>query len=257
MKKYLIVSGCSWGDPNFISAEHPDMDTSWKMWPEILAEKLDMQLINFCKSGQGQEYIYSTLIDKIQTMPITQIGLMIPAWSTAPRRDYQMSGFQTRKNLWTADMYDWRGCIEYWIDRSIRYYYSFQSIMQLHRIPYRQVQMVHMYTGYMWEQFRQRKATFIQNVPKNIKALEHASTYGEDKLDGDDYIWKKNYKKMCRDQVLSNPYYNKIDKNFINWMDPGEAHDIKPNIDRISEKDLHPSEKGQQQIAEFIYDRLG
>ena len=28
MKKYLIVSGCSWGDPNFISAEHPDMDTS-------------------------------------------------------------------------------------------------------------------------------------------------------------------------------------------------------------------------------------
>nr|BAR29739.1 hypothetical protein [uncultured Mediterranean phage uvMED]BAR29784.1 hypothetical protein [uncultured Mediterranean phage uvMED] len=257
MKKYLIVSGCSWGDPNFISAEHPDMDTSWKMWPEILAEKLDMQLINFCKSGQGQEYIYSTLIDKIQTMPISQIGLMIPAWSTAPRRDYQMSGFQTRKNLWTADMYDWRGCIEYWIDRSMRYYYSFQSIMQLHRIPYRQVQMVHMYTGYMWEQFRQRKATFIQNVPKNIKALEHAGTYGEDKLDGDDYIWKKNYKKMCRDQVLSNSYYNKIDKNFINWMDPGEAHDIKPNIDRISEKDLHPSEKGQQQIAEFIYDRLG
>ena len=62
---------------------------------------------------------------------------------------------------------------------------------------------------------------------------------------------------MCRDQVLSNPYYNKIDKNFINWMDPGESHDIKPNIDRISEKDLHPSEKGQQQIAEFIYDRLG
>ncbi len=49
MKKYLIVSGCSWGDPNFISIEHPDMDTSWKMWPEILAEKFDMQLINLFK----------------------------------------------------------------------------------------------------------------------------------------------------------------------------------------------------------------
>ena len=99
MKKYLIVSGCSWGDPNFISAEHPDMDTSWKMWPEILAEKLDMKLINLCKSGQGQEYIYSTLIDKLQTIPISQIGLMIAAWSTAPRRDYQMSGFTTKKEL--------------------------------------------------------------------------------------------------------------------------------------------------------------
>ena len=29
MKKYLIVSGCSWGDPNFVSLEHPDMDCDW------------------------------------------------------------------------------------------------------------------------------------------------------------------------------------------------------------------------------------
>ena len=159
MKKYLIVSGCSWGDPNFISIEHPDMDTSWKMWPEILAEKLDMQLINLCKSGQGQEYIYSSLIDRLQTIPTSQIGLMIAAWSTAPRRDYQMTGFQTRKQLWTADRVDMRGCIEYWINRSIRYYYSFQSIMELHRIPYKQIQMVHMYTGFMWEQIKKRSNT--------------------------------------------------------------------------------------------------
>tara|TARA_B100001057_G_C22465914_1_gene800742 strand:- start:27 stop:740 length:714 start_codon:yes stop_codon:yes gene_type:complete len=237
MKKYLIVSGCSWGDPNFISAKHPDMDTSWRMWPEILAEKLDMQLINLCKSGQGQEYIYSSLIDRIQTMPINQIGLMIPAWSTAPRRDYQMSGFQTRKQLWTADMFDWRGCIEYWIDRSIRYYYSFQSIMELHRIPYKQIQMVDLYSGYMWEQFKEKV---------NIHQ------YKEDKLQGDDYIWKKNYKKMCREQILSSPYYDKINKNFINW----KKSNI-PNVQRISDRDLHPSKKGQETITEYIYDRLG
>ncbi len=260
MKKYLIVSGCSWGDPNFISAEHPDMDTSWKMWPEILAEKLDMELINLCKSGQGQEYIYSTLIDKLQSIPMPSIGLMIPAWSTAPRRDYQMSGFQTRKNLWTADMYDWRGCIEYWIDRSIRYYYSFQSIMELHRIPYKQVQMVHMYTGYMWHAFRQRERQEYQIQANNYHIQGEKQppvNENEDNLDGDDYIWKQNYKKMCRNQVLTNPYYDKINKNFINWVHPDSANDIAPNIERISEKDKHPSAKGQQQIAEFIYDRLG
>ena len=55
MKKYLLVSGCSWGDPNFISTEHPDMDTSWPKWPEILGEKLNLNVINMCRSGQGQE----------------------------------------------------------------------------------------------------------------------------------------------------------------------------------------------------------
>ena len=248
MKKYLIVSGCSWGDPNFISAVHPDMDISWKMWPEILAKKLDMQLINLCKSGQGQEYIYSTLIDTLQTMPISQIGLMIPAWSTAPRRDYQMSGFQTRKQLWTADQFDWRGCIEYWIDRSMRYYYTFQSIMELHRIPYRQIQMVHLYTGYMWEQLKKRSGhpTHEDN---------------EDNLEGDDYLWKQEYKKMCKEQILSSPYYNKINKNFIDWdrvSIPSEVNRLGPNyVERISERDKHPNENGQKQIAELIYDRLG
>ena len=247
MKKYLIVSGCSWGDPNFISAEHPDMDTSWKKWPEILAEKLDMQLINLCKSGQGQEYIYSSLVDRLQTTPINEIGLMIAAWSTAPRRDYQMSGFQTRKQLWTADQFDWRGCIEYWIDRSMRYYYSFQSVMELHRIPYKQIQMVHLYTGYMWEQLRKR-------------SYNPTHKDNGDNLEGDDYLWKQEYKKMCKEQILSSPYYNKINKNFIDFYrvaKPSEVNLGPKYIERISERDKHPSEKGQQQIARLIYDGLG
>ena len=247
MKKYLIVSGCSWGDPNFISTEHPEMDTFWPKWPEILGEKLNLNVINLCRSGQGQEYIYSTLIDKIQTIPKEEIELVIPAWTTAPRRDYQMSGFQTRKQLWTADQFDWRGCIEYWIDRSMRYYYSFQSVMELHRIPYKQIQMVHLYTGYMWEQLRKRS-----NNPTHKD--------NEDLLQGDDYVFKQEYKKMCEEQILSNPYYNKINKNFIDFYrvaKPSEVNLGPKYIERISERDKHPSEKGQQQIARLIYDGLG
>ena len=64
MKK-LIVSGCSWGDTNFFSSFHPDMDCDWPKWPEILAEKLGMECVNLCKCGAGQEYIYSSLCDYI------------------------------------------------------------------------------------------------------------------------------------------------------------------------------------------------
>ena len=41
MKK-LVVSGCSWGDLDFFSQFHPDMDCSWPKWPNIVAEKMNM-----------------------------------------------------------------------------------------------------------------------------------------------------------------------------------------------------------------------
>ena len=41
-------------------------------------------------SGAGQEYIYSKIIDELQTIDHSKIGLVIAAWSTAPRRDYQI-----------------------------------------------------------------------------------------------------------------------------------------------------------------------
>jgi hypothetical protein len=249
MKKFLIVSGCSWGDPNFISAEHPDMDTSWKMWPEIVSEKLDMQLINLCKSGQGQEYIYSTILDTVQEIPASEIGLVIPAWTTAPRRDYQPSGFSNKRQIWTADQFDWRGCIEYWIDKSIRHYYSFQCIMEFYRIPYKQIQMISLYTGYMWEQFKRKGIDVGCN---------------ETKLHPDNYTWAQNYKKLCREQVLNSPYFNKINNtgHFLNWGDGDKVFDADViqgtgTIERISKLDAHPNGRGQQQIAEFIYDRLG
>ena len=46
MKKILLVSGDSFTADNFVSSVHPELDTSWPMWPELLAKKLDMQLGN-------------------------------------------------------------------------------------------------------------------------------------------------------------------------------------------------------------------
>ena len=41
------------------------MDTTWPMWPELVAKKLDMDCINLGQSGAGNEYIYFTLLDEI------------------------------------------------------------------------------------------------------------------------------------------------------------------------------------------------
>jgi len=101
MKKYLIVSGDSFVDRNFRSAAHPEMDVSWPMWPELLAEKLDMRLINLGKSGQGNEYIYSALQDTIEEFKDkNQIGMVVVGWSQCFRKDYQDGGGEMvyRKN---------------------------------------------------------------------------------------------------------------------------------------------------------------
>ena len=89
MKKILLVSGCSYTTHNFISVMHPDLDgLSWPKWPELLANKLDMECVNLAYSGAGNEFIYSSLFDYITTNDTSNIGLVIAAWSQNQRKDF-------------------------------------------------------------------------------------------------------------------------------------------------------------------------
>ena len=54
MSKILLVSGCSYSDEKWTSIHHPELDVSWPKWPQLLAKKLDMQLVNLSESGAGQ-----------------------------------------------------------------------------------------------------------------------------------------------------------------------------------------------------------
>tara|TARA_B100001059_G_C17319342_1_gene325843 strand:- start:155 stop:484 length:330 start_codon:yes stop_codon:yes gene_type:complete len=109
----------------------------------------------------------------------------------------------------------------------------------------------------MWEQLNKRQN---RHYDKNDN---------EDLLQGDDYVFKQEYKKHCKRQILNSPYFNKINKNFIDWDSVYEPNEVRPKnlfgdnelkgdyVERISEKDKHPNENGQRTIAETIYDRLG
>ena len=89
----------------------------------------------------------------------------------------------------------------------------------------------------MWEELRRKGALYTkQDAPE---------------LDGELYKYKKEYQKRCSETIVNSPFYNKINKHFLNF------NKSEITIDRISELDKHPSAKGQEQIKEFIYDRLG
>ena len=225
MKK-LVVSGCSWGDQIFFSPFHPDMDCDWPKWPEILAEKLGMKCVNLCKCGAGQEYIYSSISDYLQKTPKEEIGQVIAAWSTAPRRCFQI------KNRWSNDRKDMRGDIAYWTERSIRYQYAFQNLMEQTQLPYLHFQMISLYRGHLWELRKKIDKNKVEEMRKSVL-----------------------------DTIKNTPY--KFNDKFINW--PGDDElggytlefGVLKEEHKISELDRHPNAAGQQKIAEYLYDRLG
>ena len=62
-KRKLIVAGCSYVDDYAKSQNLP----SFPLWADLLAKKLNMQVINLGKCGAGNKEIYSKIIDSVIT----------------------------------------------------------------------------------------------------------------------------------------------------------------------------------------------
>lgn len=247
MKKYLIVSGDSWTDKNFKSDIHRNLDTSYRKWPQILADKLDLDVINLGKSGQGNEYIFSSLVDRIVDIPRDRIGLVYAAWSKTERRDFSEDSPGGTTTRWYSKRYDNVGDQSYFIMKSHRYYYALQEICKSLNIPYRQCQMIS-----QWEHFYRE----VNNDPEHMMGhLSHID------------------KNVIIRKITKSPYYNKIDpKYFVGWpgtpqveTSPGEyaGYAIQDQTNpfrltelQVSEKDNHPNAEGHRLIAEYLYENL-
>ena len=243
MKKILLVSGCSNTDENFFSEIHPEIDTSWPKWPELLAKKLDMDYVNLGKSGAGNEYIYTSLLHYITRNDISNIGLVIPAWTQNQRKDYQ-EGYLGR---WTNERINPNGDVFFWMRRSLDFYLSFQIMCERYNLNYLHIQMLSPYQDWL----------------NGLRARTNDKNYDTDfryPYPGDS---EKDNKKLIK---IIDQYEELINVNkFIGWPLSKELGGFSLQKElihfdkntKISELDSHPNKKGQEQIAEFIYERLG
>jgi len=237
MKKILLVSGCSYADKNFKSTFYPNLDTSWDKWPEILAKKLNMDCVNLGYCGSGNDYVYSSLIDYI-VQNNNNLELVISGWTKAARRSYtkvDYFGNEVNFNL----RLDTHGDMDYFIKRSLRYYYSFQQVCKSLNIPFKQVHILNPTRAAIWDE--KRKNGYEYTTKKEALAIEAQAI------------------KM----FISNSYFDKIDeKHFIGWpVEPklgGFSMEDKLDKDKhfISEQDTHPNAEGHKLIAETIYENL-
>ena len=250
MKKILLVSGDSYTDPNFQSEFHPDLDCSWPKWPEILANKLDMECVNLAKSGSGNEYIYSSLLDFITESSSIRdrIGLVIAGWSQIQRKDYQ----QGQSGRWTNVRIDPHGDAYSLANKSLKFYLSFQIMCERYNLNFLQIQMIN----------------FHHDLIDGL-SYGHGDQYKDPKKVGAkiEYLYdKEKDKKRVLSCILN--YDNKINTNkFLGWPITRELGGFSlcsigsPIMGRdnykISPLDDHPNAKGQKTIAEYIYERLG
>ena len=252
MKKILLVSGDSYTDPNFQSEFHPDLDCSWPKWPEILANKLDMECVNLAKSGSGNEYIYSSLLDFITESSSIRdrIGLVIAGWSQIQRKDYQ----QGQSGRWTNVRIDPHGDAYSLANKSLKYYLSFQIMCERYNLNYLQIQMINFHHdlidglkfghGDLKEDPKKQRQIIVYPYEKerDRQRVFNCILSYEDKINTNKFIGWPIAKELGGYTLCSqgSPIFHRDDKSI-----------------RISDLDDHPNAKGQEVIAEYIHDRLG
>ena len=251
MKKILLVSGCSNTEKDFYSDVHPDLDTSWPKWPELLAKKLDMYCVNLAKSGMGNEYIYTTLLRYITKTNREIIGLVIPAWTQCQRKDFQKRG------QWWNQRIDPDGDVFSWMRRTLDTYLNFQILCERYNLPYMQVQMLSPYIDWL-------SGLMPADGDKRFsKDFRH--TYpGNEEIDNkkiikmiDEYEDLINQKKFLG-WPLSHEYGGYSLQKRLIGIRSKKTGVFKPvNLDTmISNLDHHPNAEGHKIIAKFIYERL-
>ena len=237
MKK-LIVSGCSYVD-NYARTIGLD---EWPIWPELLADRLDMELINLGKSGQGNEYIYSTLIDTV--IKEKNIGLVIAMWTEFQRLDFYRYDDQWMSlhfpqiyfpgRLTARNGNSWKneimkilhekgtGTDKANIQRSLRIFFMFQETMKNLNVPFYQL---------------------VGCCPINLSG--------------------KSIKMVCN-EIIDSSYLNLIDKTtFIGWpiFEEIDGWHIDTLLDkyknvRISPQDNHPNRKGNELISNLFFNKV-
>ena len=276
-KKYLIVSGCSWADPEQYSEDPKvsnDIVKNYYRWPNILADKLNMKLINFGKYASGNEYICSSLIDNILAMSEDErsnIGLVIAAWSEAKRTDFEFKKndndyyvknlFENKykeyrynkKYIWDSVLYTdpLRGDMFYRVKQSIRYMYMLQTFLKHNNIPYKMVQSVP-----------------LEKLPNLGTEFNLGLAFGTSQrsLQGAKEV-EDIFKQQVADELSQFPIYNLIDKNnFISWpilnsslykkLDRAKDFISNLNVKTDGRQDNHPNQSGHNKISNIILNNI-
>ena len=248
-RKKLIVGGCSYTDNYALKGGFGE----FSIWGKLLADKLNMELVNVGRCGFGNKAIYTTLIEKM--IVEKNIGMVIAMWSEFQRTSYynRLGPGAGRKSYWVCfhpqrellfnkertksilskvlhdNFFD---NIEGGVVESLSCMFAFQTFCENQNIPYLQIQ-------------------------------------GSYPLAGDLRQWRDHtkQKEICK-YMIDSPYMKVIDdKHFLGWptshyiggwcwdylLDSEDEDRVKYRIGGKT-GDTHPNGAAHEFITGIIYD---
>ena len=246
--KNILCCGCSWTagsnprDENGIplwtkpsTRDGPMVCDFFPLWPEVLAEKLNMGYVNLGCGGRGNEWIYNRIVDNWNGEKI-----IIVLWTTWDRWDFWKETFilneffederslsstgktwARRKMVQDALMKADFVSAKYNFEKSMRWIYSLQNFCKINNIKY-----VHGQAFYPT-----RMAKSWSGYQKFIENKIH------DYIDEEHFIGWPIFSKFCG--------FTMSDK--LDEVDPDRTEL------RMNEHNTHPNEKGHRLIAQTFY----
>ena len=248
-RKKLIAIGCSF-------TEHAQQDINYKkiypfdVWPQHLADKLDMDCLNLGRGGMGNEYISAKLVDTVLSEKKEDIGLVVLMWSGWQRMNFNINPnrniLHDVKSGWVSlfPHKDNSRSEKYPMNRegrivllkynntvsvtmkSLRHFLIAQKLLE--DIPYLMIQGVHPISGLVGRQRQELGGLWMQTF-LNSKIF--------DEIDEKKFIGWPIMREIGG--------YNVID--MLDKLDP-ERTQL-----RISKEDHHPNAEGHKIIAQEIY----
>ena len=84
-KKILLAGGDSLTEHTLVSCFAPHLSTDFPRWPEVLAEKLDMECVNLGRAGCTNQLISTSIYEYLMENPKKEIGLVCCLWTEYTR----------------------------------------------------------------------------------------------------------------------------------------------------------------------------
>ena len=266
-KKKLIISGCSYTH-NYAKTQ---MLEEFPIWGELLADQLDMELINLSRCGFGNRAIYTTLVEKM--IVEKNVGFVVAMWSEFQR----MSWYLNTESLnhqpeQYRDPNPWRCFLPERVVKDANWHDQFYKPPAVNpkkkSIKYQISKMVNdreldsinagviESLGYMFA---------FQNICENmdIPYLQLQGCWPV--MAKDPPKFSKNIKQLANN-IIDSPYIDKMNTSFVGWPIEesigGYCFDSlltssfhwDASSTRISGADTHPNGDGHKIINKVLYD---
>lgn len=268
----MLAVGCSFTDPNFSTLFEPDYDCSFPKWPELLANKLNVDVVNLGHSGASNEWIINTAIDHIlDNKPwLVTIGLT-EAWRYSVYSKYWInpivggrhaieyhdphsedfcpflkSYFDVSKTLLKDLLFEEGHHLSGGHIRRNMFFHYFENIIRLQKICKRlDVKLI--ITPLLWPLAAHPPTTIANQLGRDYDYKEL-----EARIAGD-FLNTSNFDDVDSKTCLGWPWLEELGGTFPTHFTSGwRMHG--PNSLTISEEDGHPNALGHQLIAEKFYE---